>query len=218
MCHVTNMLWNVTVINNPPPLLNLDGYTDVPPGKMATVVTYLETLARPPLRADPPGSMGLALDLMSVEQIERYLAIYRTLGDRWMWFSRLVMERADLAGILSHPDNVTYAVQRTGMDCGLLELDFRETGSCEIAFFGLFDSQVGTGAGRWLMNRALELAFRPGIGRVWVHTCHFDHPAAPDFYRRSGFKACKTAIEVCDDPRLNGKMRREAAPHVPLIG
>ena len=205
-------------MKNPPPILNLHGYTDVPPGKMATVVTYLDMLARPPLRADPPGSSGLGLDLISVDEITRYLAIYRTLGDKWMWFSRLVMKRDDLAAILAHPANLAYAVQREGLDCGLLELDFRETGSCEVGFFGLFDSEVGTGAGRWLMNRALEAAWRPGIGRVWVHTCTFDHPGAADFYRRSGFRACKTAIEVCDDPRLNGKMRREAAPHVPLIG
>lgn len=217
-CHVTNLPGNVTAMNNPPLFLNLDGHTDVPPGKMATVVTYLEMLARPPLRPEPPGSAGLALEDMSVGQIERYLAIYRTLGERWMWFSRLVMERPTLADILKHPANFVHAVQRNGVDCGLLELDFRMTGSCEIAFFGLFDSEVGTGAGRWLMNRALELAWRPGTERVWVHTCHFDHPGAPDFYRRSGFRAFKTAIEVCDDPRLNGKMRREAAPHVPLIG
>ncbi len=198
--------------------LNLDGYTDVPPGKMATIVTYLEMPARPPLRPDPPRSNWLALDLIGIEQIERYLTIYRTLGDRWMWFSRLVMEKGELAGILAHPANLAYAVQRDGMDCGLLELDFREAGACEIAFFGLYENEVGTGAGRWLMNRALEEAWRPGIRRVWVHTCHFDHPGAPDFYRRSGFNAVKTAIEVCDDPRLNGKMRRQAAPHVPLIG
>ena len=205
-------------MNTTPIRLNLDGYTDVPPGKMATVVTYLEMLARPPLRADPPGLNGLALDLITGGQVERYLAIYRTLGDRWMWFSRLVMEKADLASLLAHPANLAYAVQRDGVDCGLLELDFRETGSCEIAFFGLFDNEVGTGAGRWLMNRALEAAWKPGIGRVWVHTCHFDHPGAVNFYGRSGFAACKTAIEVCDDPRLNGKMRREAAPHVVLLG
>lgn len=201
-----------------PVTLNLDGYTEVPPTKMATVVTYLEMKVRPVQKADPPLRGGLSLELIRPDDTARYLDIYRTLGERWMWFSRLVMDRSKLEMILADTGNVAYAVKREGLDCGLLELDFREAPSCEIAFFGLFESEVGTGAGRWLMNRALEMAWRADIARVWVHTCTFDHPGAPDFYRRSGFSAYKTEIEVCDDPRLNGKMRREAAPHVPLIG
>ena len=199
------------------PCLNLDGYTDVPSGKMATVVTYLQMLSRPATKADPPGSDRLSLERIDPADVARYLAIYRTLGERWMWFSRIVMETAALSAILNHPANEAHAVRRDGVDCGLLELDFREAGVCEIAFFGLYDSEVGTGAGRWLMNRALAKAWQADVARVWVHTCTFDHPGAPDFYWRSGFSAYKTAIEVCDDPRLNGKMRREAAPHVPLI-
>jgi GNAT superfamily N-acetyltransferase len=205
-------------MNEPAPTLNLNGYTDVPPAKMATVVTYLQMLSPPAPKADLPGTNALSLDMIRPEDTERYLAIYRTLGERWMWFSRVVMQPATLAEILGNAANEAYAVRRDGRDCGLLELDFREAGDCEIAFFGLYDSEVGSGAGRWLMNRALEMAWRADVTRVWVHTCTFDHPAAPDFYLRSGFAAYKTAIEVCDDPRLNGKMRREAAPHVPLIG
>lgn len=201
-----------------PVFLNLDGYTDIPRAKMAAVVTYLEMLTQPPPKADPPGTEGLSLDLIRPDDTARYLGIYRTLGERWMWFSRLQMDRDVLGAILADAGNVAYAMRRDGRDCGLLELDFREPGACEIAFLGLYESEVGHGAGRWLMNRALEMAWRAEIGRVWVHTCTYDHPGAPDFYRRSGFVAYKTAIEVCDDPRLNGKMRREAAPHVPLIG
>lgn len=198
--------------------LNLDGYTEVPSGKMATVVTYLEMTSRPEAKADPPATDGLSLELIRPDDTERYLAIYRTLGERWMWFSRLVMERGRLEAILADPGNAAYAVKRNGCDCGLLEFDFSVPGACEIAFFGLYESEVGSGAGRWLMNRALEKAWHGDVARVWVHTCTFDHPDAPDFYRRSGFVAYKTDIEVCDDPRLNGKMRRGAAPHVPLIG
>jgi GNAT superfamily N-acetyltransferase len=196
--------------------LNLTGYTDVPPGKMATIVTHLGMASPPPLRPDPPGCAGLSLAPTGGD-IDRYLAIYATLGERWMWFSRLVMPRVQLAGILHDPAVEVFAVARDGVDCGLLELDFREAGACEIAFFGLYDIETGGGAGRWLMNRALERAWRPGVRRVWVHTCTFDHPRAVEFYKRSGFAVERLQIEVDDDPRLNGKMRREAAPHVPII-
>lgn len=197
--------------------LNVTGYTDVPPGKMATIVTHLGMSAPPPIKADPDGCEGLALAGIGAADLERYLTIYRVLGERWMWFSRLVMPRGKLAAIIGHKEVSTFAVTREGRDCGLLELDFREPGACEIAFFGLYDQETGGGAGRWLMNRALERAWRSGVARVWVHTCTFDHPRAVEFYKRSGFVVERLQIEVDDDPRLNGKMRREAAPHVPVI-
>jgi GNAT superfamily N-acetyltransferase len=200
-------------------VLNLDGHTDVPRGKMATAVTHLQMLSRPALRPDPPGTDGLALDPIARRDVERYLSIYRTLGERWMWFSRLVMPREELASIMADPLTEAFAVTRGGSDCGLLELDWREAGACEIAFFGLYEEQTGGGAGRWLMNRALEKAWgRPGVARVWVHTCTFDDPRAVPFYRRSGFTPFLTTLEVCDDPRLDGRMRPDAAPHVPMIG
>jgi GNAT superfamily N-acetyltransferase len=208
----------ISAMTDKPLVLNLDGYTDIPPGKMAAVVTYLEMLSPATPKADPPGTESLSLERIRPDDVERYLAIYRTLGERWMWFSRLVMARDALKAILSRPAVEAYAVMRDGVDCGLLELDFRKVGQCEIAFFGVYDTEVGTGAGRWLMNRALSKAWTEDVARVWVHTCTYDHPGAVAFYQRSGFVVYKTAIEVCDDPRLNGKMRREAAPHVVMLG
>ena len=67
------------------------------------------------------------------------------------------------------------------------------------------------------MEAALEQAWTAGVGRVWLHTCTFDHPAAVRFYRARGFRPYKFAIEVSDDPRLTGHLPRDAAPHVPLI-
>jgi GNAT superfamily N-acetyltransferase len=100
----------------------------------------------------------------------------------------------------------------------LLELDFRAPDSCELAFFGVTPALVGRGAGRFLMNRAMEIAWSRPVRRFWVHTCTLDHPAALDFYRRSGFQAFRRQIEVIDDPRLSGLLPRDAAPQIPLIG
>jgi hypothetical protein len=36
-----------------------DGYSDVPAGKIAAVVTHLEMTSRPPRRDDPPGNWAL---------------------------------------------------------------------------------------------------------------------------------------------------------------
>ena len=84
-------------------------------------------------------------------------------------------------------------------------------------YFGVTAKLIGSGAARFMMNRALELAWSRDLSRVWVHTCTFDHPSAIAFYQRSGFRPFKRQIEVADDPRLDGKLPRDAARHVPVI-
>ena len=42
-----------------------------------------------------------------------------------------------------------------GRDVGMLELDFREPGECELAFVGLIPELSGKGHGRWLLAEAL---------------------------------------------------------------
>lgn len=122
-----------------------------------------------------------------------------------------------LAARLHAPQLEVYAMVDSRRDEGLLELDFREPGQCEIGMFGVTAKLVGTGAGRWLMNRALEIAWSRPVTRVWLHTCTFDHPAALAFYQRSGFRPFRRQIEVADDPRLDGTAPRSVARHVPVI-
>ena len=107
------------------------------------------------------------------------------------------MPDAELAAIIHSPLVEVYALVQDGRDEGLLELDFREAGQCELAFFGVTAKLIGSGAGRWLMNRALELAWSRPVARVWVHTCTFDHPSALAFYQRAGFRAVPAADRDC---------------------
>ena len=104
-----------------------------------------------------------------------------------------------------------------GRDEGLLELDFRMGGACELKLFGVTGALIGTGAGRWLMNHAIEIAWSRSPRRVWVHTCTLDHPGALAFYIRSGFRPFRRHVEIEDDPRIKGVLARTAARHVPLI-
>src|SRR3954466_9637792 len=127
------------------------------------------------------------------------------------------MSDTELAAIIHSPLVEVYALEHDGSDESLLELDFREAGQCEIGFFGVTAKLIGSGAGRWLMNRALELSWSRPIARLWVHTCTFDHPGALGFYQRAGFRPFRRQVEVADDPRLDGRARRGAARHVPVI-
>ncbi|MEH2550295.1 GNAT superfamily N-acetyltransferase [Bradyrhizobium sp. AZCC 2262] len=192
-----------------------DGYSDVPAGKIAAVVTHLEMTARPAPRPDPAGAWSLRR--VDVSKPDWYRDLYGRVGQQWLWISRIRIPDAELAAIIQSPLMEIYALAHEGCDEGLLELDFREPGQCEIVSFGVTEKLVGTGAGRWLMNRALELAWSRPVDRVWLHTCTFDHPFALGFYQRSGFRPFRRQVEVVNDPRLDGTVPRDVAKHVPVI-
>src|SRR5262245_2526032 len=196
-------------------ILNLNGYTDLPAGKIANVVTYLEMRSRPALRriAKPNGWAVVRLNA----DRERYRAVFRRVGEPWLWFSRGVIPDATLAGILTDERVEAFALNDGSADIGLLELDFRGKRECELMYFGVVPEAIGRGAGRLLMNEAIRRAFLRPIDRFWLHTCSLDHPFALDFYVRSGFSPYKRAIEVADDPRLKGHLPLDAAPQVPII-
>ncbi len=194
-----------------------EGFHELSAGRLATVVTSLEMRERPAPVAIPEPPSPAALRTWSKPDTEDYRELYRAVGEHWLWFSRLRMADAALAEIL-HDDRVRiFAVEAAGERKGLLELDFREPGTCELAFFGLAGDLIGKGMGRWLMLNALQHAWAQPIERLWVHTCTFDHPSALDFYRRFGFVPFKRQVEVVDDPRLDGTLSATAAPQIPLL-
>jgi GNAT superfamily N-acetyltransferase len=192
------------------------GLIPVAPGKVATIVTSLE-MRRPPAPRPLPAS-PLRLARWQAPKVAPYRALFRRVGERWLWFSRLVMDDATLEAIITDPAvEVLPVIDRAGVELGLLELDFRQSGTCELSYVGLVPELTGKGHGGWLMGHALSLAWRKGIERVWVHTCTLDHPAALGFYRKNGFVPFATAMETFADPRLTGILSADAAPHVPMI-
>ena len=193
-----------------------NGFHDIPHGKIVAVVTHLQMFGRPPARPGPTNP-SWKLEKIESPNIQDYRNLFRRVGQDWLWFSRLQMKDTELAEILEHPLNHTYALSSGGEHRGLLELDYRFGSDCELAFFGLTREMLGQGAGRWLMNRALEIAWSRPIKRFWLHTCTFDHPSAVQFYIRSGFKPYRRELEVLDDPRAFGILPRDSAPHVPFI-
>lgn len=194
-----------------------DGYHDIPPGKLASVVTHLEMRTPAPPRPAPLPK-GVTLEKVTDPGPAWYRDLFMRVGGRdWLWFSRLTLDDATLAATLTDPAVEICALFASERAEGLLELDFRKPDACELAFFGLTAPLIGTGAGRFLMNAAIARAFTRPISRFHVHTCTLDHPAALDFYIRSGFTPVRQQIEIADDPRLTGLLPADAGPHVPII-
>lgn len=192
-----------------------DGLHDVPPEKVAAVVTYMEMHAMPSLTA-PSWPEGVSLR-RAAPDLEWYRRVFRRVGGDWLWFGRLRLSDAALQTIITDPAVEIFTLTRNGEDLALLELDFREAGVCELAYFGLASPLIGTGAGRALMAFATETAWSRPITCFHVHTCTLDSPRALAFYLRSGFEVVRQRVEIADDPRLIGLYPRHMGAHVPLI-
>jgi GNAT superfamily N-acetyltransferase len=191
--------------------------TQVPGDHLATIVTDLEMRVRPALRPMPESRLRLVR--WPVPELTKYRTLFTRVGAPWLWFSRLVMPDDELSAILTDSAVELYAVvDPTGIEVGMLELDFRKNPDCEIAYFGLVPELSGAGHGRWLMAQTMVLAWRSGVECIWVHTCTLDHPSALNFYRAQGFTPICREVETFPDPRITGVLPRDAAPQIPLLG
>ena len=185
-------------------------------GDLATIVTTLEMTRRPPLRPLPASPLRLVR--WATPEPEKYRTLFRRVGGPWLWYSRLAMDDAALTAIVHDCSVEVYAVtDRAGIEVGLLELDLRHAGACELSYFGLVPELAGRGHGGWLMAEAMARCWRPVVTRVWVHTCTLDHPAALGFYRKQGFVAMKRTIETFPDPRRLGLLPVEMGAHIPYL-
>ncbi|WP_434056019.1 MAG: GNAT family N-acetyltransferase [Roseibium sp.] len=201
----------------PDQTLNLTGYTDVPDGKIAFVVTFLEMLQAP---AKPLATARDDLELVRWHEpdLEAYRRLFRQVGEDWIWFGRLTHTDEELRQMLADPVRENYLPMQGDTPIGTLELEFGNPEEPELSYFGLVPDAIGGGLGRWLMAQAVDIAWsRPETKRLWLHTCTGDSPQAMRFYTSCGFKPYKRSIEIDDDPRLLGLYPHETAPHVPVI-
>jgi GNAT superfamily N-acetyltransferase len=178
-------------------------------------VTCLEMLERPALRPDPP-TQNVEVVRCEGPDLAWYRNLFRRIGAPYLWFSRLELDDEALSNTLCGPDVELYVLRRDGDDIGMMELDFTP-GECELRFFGLVESAIGTGGGRRLMNCAIERAWGRGIRRFHLRTATLDRAGALAFYERSGFRPYKREVEICDDPRVAGLLPADAAPGMPVL-
>src|SRR5881396_436385 len=97
----------------------LMAYNPIPDGELAAIVTYLE-MHEPPSVQVPPGK--LSLRRMTQPALDDYRRLFRQIGARWLWFSRLIRTDTELAAIIHDPAVRIFAVvDENGADVGILE-------------------------------------------------------------------------------------------------
>lgn len=189
---------------------------EVAPTDIATVVTVLEMRSKPSLRPLPRSPFRVVS--WHRPSVEKYRVLFQRVGARWLWYSRLAMDDIALRAAIDRPETQVHAViDRAGIEVGLLEFTHPKGDWCALDYFALVPELAGQQHGRWLMNLALAMMWRPGVKMVRVNTCTLDHPSALNFYLAQGFVAISRTVEVFPDPRLIGLLPRDAAPHVPLL-
>jgi GNAT superfamily N-acetyltransferase len=151
-----------------------------------TKTTYLE-MRRPCEDAQPPPCDGVMVMQALQPSVAFYRFLYDAVGRRWQWINRTLLDDDELGAII-HDDRVEiYVLYVDGNPAGFAELDRRQAGEIELAYFGLTPEYIGRGLGKYLLNWALRRAWSYRPRRVWVHTCDLDHPAALAFYQKAGF-------------------------------
>ena len=148
---------------------------------------------------------------------DRYRALFRRVGARWLWFSRLAMDDAALEASFATLRSRSQWCRRDGTDVGMLELDFREPATLRDSLSSAWSRSWPARAMAAGCSPRRRRAWRAGVTRVHVHTCSLDHPAALPAYRRAGFVARRRAIERFPDPRLLGSCRWTGASD-PAVG
>ena len=189
-----------------------EGYHSVPADCVAAVVTHLEMA--PPERLPEVPESGAEV-LAWRPSVEQYLELFRAVGTPWLWASALFKDAVELSDTIDDPRYETFMLQ-CGNGRGILDLDFRAEGACELAYFGLTPDLGGRGLGKVLMAHAVRRAFRDGPLRFHVHTCTLDGPHALQFYRRMGFEPTRREVEIMRDPR-GTVLPEDCAPQVPRL-
>jgi len=179
---------------------------EVPPGKLEMVVTFLQ-MTRPPVRPPAP-HRGEKLALMRAEMptVSFYRYLYNTVGARWLWYERRLLDEAGLLAVVHDPKVEIYVLYAGGVPAGFAELDLRMHDVVELALFGLMPEFIGRGLGRYFLDWAVDKAWDKRPERVWVHTSNLDHPAAVAMYQRAGFVPYRQELEIVADPRCPGAM------------
>ncbi len=160
-------------------------------------VTFLEMTA-PPKGPPKPTPVGESLALIRAHRppVHYFLYLYRTVGGAYDWTDMLKWPKDRLADFVQDPQVELYTLIYAGWPGGFYQLDFREDGVCDIAYFGLMPEVVGVGVGPWLLDQALREAWSRGVDRVTVNTCTLDHPKALATYQRAGFEPIRREERV----------------------
>ena len=149
-------------------------------------MTYLQMTAAAELRPreSPDARFEVRETIVSQWQLNRFL--YFLVGEQWAWMDKRQWTDEQWQSYVASEQLRTFVALFGGSIAGYYELQRDDAQAVEIAYFGLAPDFIGRGFGGALLTDAISRAWAWGAGRVWVHTCTRDHPAALANYQSRG--------------------------------
>jgi len=151
------------------------------------ITTYLEMWSREDFAPAFAQASDFQIVQMDIPDLDFYMFLYQSVGEEWAWRDRLELTDRELRRILAPPNTEVHVMFVCGSPAGYVELNRRQEGAVEIAYFGLRRPYMGRGLGKHLLSYGVERAWDMDAERVWVHTCNLDGPHALDNYLKRGF-------------------------------
>ena len=156
---------------------------------MTTVTrTYLEMTSSGDLRPATAAGAKPRIERLEHCSVELFRFLYEEVGRAYRWTDRLGWSDAMIERHLATPGVSIWLLTSDDQPAGYFELKAHEDDSVEIAYVGLLPDFIGRGWGKYLLTLAVQSAWQLGPGRVWLHTCTLDHPAALPNYLKRGFR------------------------------
>ncbi|MCB1346888.1 MAG: hypothetical protein H6900_04715 [Rhodobacter sp.] len=159
-------------------------------------VTWLE-MDRRPSYGWPAQPIGHDHALIRAEDPPAwwFLALYDAVGRDYAWTDMHAEPTEAVRDWVQHADVALYTLMGKGWPQGFFLLDWRQAGTCDLAYFGLVPEAVGQGLGSFLLKTAILTGWdRPGTHLMTVNTCTLDHPRALAQYQRMGFTPARTEV------------------------
>jgi len=136
---------------------------------------------------------------VSEAQVKQYQVnrlLYQLVGEAWDWTDKLTLTDAEWQSYAERDELRTWLAYCQGSIAGYYELEKREDGDIEIAYFGLSPKFVSKGFGGYFLSHAIESAWAwEGAKRITVNTCSLDHPSALQNYKARGFKVYRETLD-----------------------
>jgi len=159
--------------------------SEIVPNTLET--TYLEMTSAKQFKPSFNQTDDIRVERMDTVDVNFYLYLYKSVGEKWRWRDRLQISRAELRRELDKSTTHVYVLYVHGAPAGYIELA-QQGRSIEVAYFGLREEYIGRGLGKHLLSCGIQEAWQMGASRVWLHTCNLDGPYALSNYQKRGFK------------------------------
>lgn len=173
--------------------------TGTKPKKLTARVTYLEMHRCPGFSLPTPVRPRVALLRAPEIPLPFYRYLYTQVGARHHWVLRRKIDDDALAAILHKPTTEITVLYADGAPAGFFELDCAGLpDKVELAYFGLCETHVGRGLGKWFLAEAVAACWAHDPVKVTVHTNSLDHPAALSLYQKLGFEPVGIAEETVE--------------------